>query len=51
MKNNTYKERLKLEFKENSMLYKFYLYIFKKKKLKGGYKNNGKEIKEKNKDN
>lgn len=27
----TYKERLKLEFKENSMIYKFYLWLYSKK--------------------
>ena len=25
----SYKERLRIQFKENSVLYKFYLYLFK----------------------
>lgn len=29
-----YKERLKLEFKEKSMVYRFYLWLSKKKKKK-----------------
>lgn len=27
----SYKERLKLEYRQNSMLYKFYLWLFNKK--------------------
>lgn len=29
--NPNYKQRLKIDFKENSMLYKFYLWLYKKK--------------------
>jgi len=29
-----YKERLKINFKENSMLYKFYLWLYKNKRRK-----------------
>ena len=38
----SYREKLKIEFQKNSMIYKFYKFLKKvnKKKLKGGKKNN-----------